>query len=288
MFRILRLVLASILVAGFVGTTAADDRDAWSIVQTSGTIWVQPDGAQRVSLGDTKVLEPGTTLATSKGGRVLLQRGRETMVVGPGTIMKVPRGSSRLFTTVIQWIGEIEFDVDKRNVQHFGVRTPYLAALVKGTHFAVRAGEQSGSVAVERGIVEVRSLRTGEKRDLRPGQSAEVLSDGRIVFAGDDHADAGSGAFDAASNSSQAPGVGGPGGSGGVSAGVGDLASVGVGGGEGVNVNVGGENGVSASVGGGNGVSASVGGSGGVSVNAGGGGGVNVNVGGVGIGLGGH
>ena len=135
MFRMLRVVLVSILIAGFAAVTSAGDGDAWSIVQSSGQIWIETDGAQRVSLGDARTLSPGTTLATSATGRVLLQRGEETMVVGPGTVMKVPADSSRAFTTVIELSGQIEFDVEKRSGRHFAVTTPYLAAVVKGTHF---------------------------------------------------------------------------------------------------------------------------------------------------------
>ncbi len=282
MFWMFRLVLASILVAAFVGKTSAGDGNDWVVVQVSGRIWVQPDGANRVALDPTAVIGPGTTLATSGNGRVLLQRGEETMVVGPDTVMKVPQDSSRLFTTVIQWMGEIEFDVEKRHVRHFTVKTPYLAAVVKGTHFVVQAAEKGDAVAVERGVVEVRALRTGQKLDLRPGESASVSRDGHLVLGrGLDRADAGSGTIDTASTAPQDGGIGlGLGGSNGVSASVG--------GGSGVSVGLGGSNGVSASVGGGNGVNVGVGGSGGLGVSIGGGGGVNVNVGGIGLGLGGH
>ena len=191
MFRILRLVLASILVSGFVGTTAADDRDAWSIVRASGKVWVRADGAQPWRLATRKVA-PGTTLATSANGRVLLQRGGETMVVGPGTVMRVPADSGRLFTTVIEAAGEIEFDVDKRNVKHFSVKTPYLAAVVKGTHFTVRAGADRAAPSLSSAGSSKWSLRDGrEDVDLLPGQRADVSDDGLLVFGGDDHADVG-------------------------------------------------------------------------------------------------
>ena len=267
MFRMLRLVLALVVIAGFAGTTSAGDKNAWSIVQASGQIWIEPDGAERVSLGDTRTIEPGTTLGTSASGRILLQRGQETMVVGPNTIMQVPRGSSRLYTTVIELMGEIEFDVEKRHVRHFAVKTSYLAAVVKGTHFVVAADAQGGSVAVQRGVVEVEALSTGERRDIRPGQRAEVSRAGLVVLNDSEHAAAGSGGTSTASGLSQGGGLGD---------------------GDGLSAGLGGSNGVNASVGGGNGVSASVGGSGGIGVNAGGGNGVSVHIGGIGLGVGGH
>ena len=170
---------------------------------STGRIWIQTDGAQAVSLGDTRTIAPGTTLATSASGRALLRRGAETMVVGPNTIMQVPKGSSRLFTTMVEATGVVEFDVEKRNVKHFAVKTPYLAAVVKGTHFAVRAGANGDSVSVARGIVEVESLATGETVDVLAGQRVEISPDGLTVFGGGQRADAGSGAVDTASTGSQ-------------------------------------------------------------------------------------
>jgi len=260
LLRILRLVLASILIACFAGATSAGDGAAWSVVRASGKVWIQTEGASRVSLGDATAIQPGTTLATDADARILLQRGKETMVVGPGTIMKVPTDASRMFTTVLELTGEIEFDVEKRNVQHFSVKTPHLAAVVKGTHFSVRAGAESDTVEVTRGLVEVRSLRTGERVDLLPGQSVTVSESG-LVVGGLQHASLDPSGTTAASDPG-APGT------------------------PGIEANVGGSNGVSVSAGAGSGIGASVGGSGGVGVSVGGGSGVSVNVGNLGIGLG--
>jgi hypothetical protein len=253
----LRVVMASLIVAALVGWAGAGERDEWRIVQASGEIWINSAGADVVSLGDTRRIAPGTTLATSASGRVLLQRGAETMVIGPGTIMQLPKNSSRLFTTVIEIMGEIEIEVEKRNVEHFSVKTPHLAAVVKGTRFTVSAGENESAVTVTRGLVEVEALQTGERTDLRPGQVAEVSNGGLTIFEANDRADAAPGA-----SSTPAP------------------AS------SGLTLGVGGGNGATVSVGGGNGASVSVGGSGGVSVSVGGGNGVSVSVGGTGVGVG--
>ncbi len=91
MFRTLRLTLAVVLIASFASATSAGGGDAWSIVRVTGQIWIQADGAQTVALGDTRTVASGQTLATSANGRVLLQRGEETMVVGPSTVMRLPR-----------------------------------------------------------------------------------------------------------------------------------------------------------------------------------------------------
>ena len=48
---------------------------------------------------------------------------------------------SELSTTIIQQAGSILLEVEKRNVKHFQVETPYLAAVVKGTQFRVTVGQ---------------------------------------------------------------------------------------------------------------------------------------------------
>ncbi len=79
-------------------------------------------------------------------------------------------------TVVSQDFGQIVVDVEKRNVQHFEVRAPLLAAVVKGTKFTVTAvrGGGAASIAVERGRVEARDDRAGMKVDVKPRQKVEL------------------------------------------------------------------------------------------------------------------
>ena len=64
--------------------------------------------------------------------------------------------------------------LEKRNVKHFEVNTPYLAAVVKGTQFRVSVDEKGAKVNVERGKVEVSNLSTGRFVLVQPGQTALV------------------------------------------------------------------------------------------------------------------
>lgn len=302
MYRILRIVLAVVLVTSFAGLVDAGPKDDWSVVRASGQVWVKSGGAQVASLGDLRKVSPGSSVATGAGGRILLQRGKETMILGPNTIMSLPSRPGRSFTTILESAGEIEFDVDKRNVKHFSVKTQRLAAVVKGTHFSVSVGSQSDTVSVDRGSVEVTDRSTGRRVNILPGQEARVSDNGLAVLGNGDHAEIlpnGTGPdLPLEVGGGQASiNVGGPngvgvsvGGGNGVSASVGgeNGVSVSAGGGSGVSVSAGGGGGVSVSAGGGGGVSAGVGGSGGVGVSVGGGGGISVNAGGLGIGLGGN
>jgi hypothetical protein len=82
-------------------------------------------------------------------------------------------------TTIQQQAGSILLEVEKRNVKHFEVETPYLAAVVKGTHFRVSVNAASTSVEVSRGKVEVSDFRTGQIAQVTPGQVATSFTRGK-------------------------------------------------------------------------------------------------------------
>jgi hypothetical protein len=85
-------------------------------------------------------------------------------------------------------MGTVSVEAQVRNVQHFAVETPYLAAVVKGTRFTVASGKTGSRVEVRRGHVEVDN--TGDKSRvlLAVGQSAvvdTVKTGGATVVSGE-------------------------------------------------------------------------------------------------------
>ena len=179
--RIVPHLLAVILVAGAVDARAAD----WSVAQMSGRVSISVGAAQPVALTRGAVLPAGGILTTGPASRALLARNEETMVVGANTAIAVPPGSTnRQYTTILEKTGVVEFTVEKQNVQHFAVETPYLAAVVKGTQFTVEVTPSAGTVRVTRGVVEVTALATGYVTSITAGQSVTVRADGTLELAG--------------------------------------------------------------------------------------------------------
>ncbi|WP_210161477.1 hypothetical protein [Rhizobium leguminosarum] len=60
-------------------------------------------------------------------------------------------------TEVLQQIGTLDLEIEKRSQPHTTVQTPYLEAVVKGTIFHVTVGKTKASVSVDRGLVQVTS-----------------------------------------------------------------------------------------------------------------------------------
>ena len=171
--RALRLS-AGALIASFLLCGSAFAGDEWIVRKTSGEVWTG-QAAQPVSLSRDAVLKPGDTVTTGRNGRVLLVRGEETILVSPNSIIGIPaEKKDGLATTITQQAGSILLEVEKKNVPHFEVETPYLAAVVKGTQFRVSVTETGARVDVTRGKVEVADFRSGDVAQVLPGQAAET------------------------------------------------------------------------------------------------------------------
>jgi hypothetical protein len=174
-----RPVMAA-LVWGIASSALAAEGGTWSVSKSSGEVWITTTGAKPVSLEQQEVLKSGDTIRTGRNGRVLLMRGEETILVAPNTEVGLPAEAKEgLSTTILQRAGSILLDVEKRNVQHFEVETPYLAAVVKGTQFAVTVNAGSTSVEVRRGQVEVSDFKSGQIAQVIPGQTATAFAHGK-------------------------------------------------------------------------------------------------------------
>jgi hypothetical protein len=157
---------------------AADD-GVWVVRKFSGEVWTTNGDVQQASLRTDDVLMPGNTIRTGRNGRVLLVRGEESILIAPNSVVGLPSEKKEgLATTIKQQAGSILLEVEKKNVKHFEVETPYLAAVVKGTQFRVTVTASGAKVDVVRGQVEVADFKTGQIAQVMPGQHATAFSSG--------------------------------------------------------------------------------------------------------------
>src|SRR5262249_38056366 len=149
------LLLAAIVILCSGSVTSAQD-PGWRVSRSSGDVWYTTSGAQPVALTSNSVLKGGDTVRTGQNGRVLLTRNSESMLISANSIVAISPSPDRgMSTTILQQAGTILLEVEKRNVQHFEVSTPYLAAVVKGTRFEVTVTNTGSQVNVSRGQVQV-------------------------------------------------------------------------------------------------------------------------------------
>jgi len=176
--------LSSALAAAFIVVAAsaafAVDGGDWTVSKSSGEVWLTGSAVQQASLKQEDVLKPGDTVRTGRTGRVLLKRGEEMIMVSPNSVVGVPaQNKEGLSTTIMQQAGSILLDVEKRNVKHFEVETPYLAAVVKGTQFRVTVNAGKTTVDVVRGQVEVADFKSGQIAQVMAGQHATAFANGK-------------------------------------------------------------------------------------------------------------
>jgi hypothetical protein len=172
-------ILACALVLCGAGVAQAQEV-SWQVAKSSGEVWITSGGAQQVSLNADARLKAGDNVRTGRNGRVLLIRGEERIVVSPNTVIGIPsEKTSDRPTTILQQAGSILLDVEKRNVQHFEVETPYLAAVVKGTQFRVSVENGRARVEVLRGQVQVADFKSGQTVLVLPGQAARSVANGK-------------------------------------------------------------------------------------------------------------
>ncbi len=157
---------------GFCFPAFADD---WQAIKLRGAVFTLVDNAW-VQLVRGDVVTDERIIRTAPNGRVQFRRDKETIDLGPDTQIRIFDRDGQQFTVVQEHFGEVAVEVERREVQHFVVQTRYLAAVVKGTRFTVKADENQTSVKVNRGQVEVRDVAHGLMVDVTPGQSASVGS----------------------------------------------------------------------------------------------------------------
>ncbi|WP_109354727.1 FecR family protein [Sphingorhabdus sp. EL138] len=164
-----------IAIAAFAtGTTAHGATPEWKLSESNGTVNILRSGVSKIAIagGD---LRPGDVIRTGKKGRAVLVRGQEYVVVSPNSRLRIsePKKSGGVMQ-FFEELGNVIFRIDKKGTPHFGVKTPYLAAVVKGTTFSVTVTETGSAVQVTEGAVQVSTLDGGATQLLSPGMIGMV------------------------------------------------------------------------------------------------------------------
>lgn len=159
------LVLASLV-------TEAKAADGWAVDSAEGKVTIngQVPGLPAPAIG------PGTVIETGANGKVILMRPGDSITVYPNSRMSVPAAGGGE-AGILQTLGKLLFRMESRESRDFEVKTPYLAAAIKGTTFTVEVDDDDAGVEVEEGSVLVTANRSGQAVYVGPGQRASVSRD---------------------------------------------------------------------------------------------------------------
>src|SRR3954462_911797 len=173
----MRIFLAAPIALLFASSALAQ-APAWHVSEASGDVRIVENGHARPAARGALVPE-GAIVATAAGARAVLVRAHDYVVVSPASRVRVPTLHQQGGSGLIQMItdaGTAMFRIQHQATPHFGVQTPYLAAVVKGTVFTVTVGERGASVQVTEGAVQVSTVDGGAAEMIRPGMVATIAA----------------------------------------------------------------------------------------------------------------
>ena len=161
------LFLVTMLVAGVAGwtnqnTALAGNTDPWTVSEVNGKVWVDHDGTGWQALKTGTVIKRGSRVKTGMGGRAVLKRPGDSIASSPNSRFRIPTSDEKgAVAHFVQTLGTLLFKVKSRPDDPFNVRTPYLAAVIKGTTFTVTVDAEGAALHVSSGAVEVTSVLDG-------------------------------------------------------------------------------------------------------------------------------
>jgi hypothetical protein len=151
----------------------------WKVSEVSGDVRVMDGGNGRAALKGS-LLASGSLITAGPGARAVLVHDKDFVIVSPNSRVRIaPAEQAKGIFQIIADYGTSLFRIEHKDMPHFGVQTPYLAAVVKGTVFSVTVSNSGASVQVTQGAVDVGTLDGGAHELVRPGMIVSVTASDR-------------------------------------------------------------------------------------------------------------
>ncbi|MEM9676835.1 MAG: FecR family protein [Pseudomonadota bacterium] len=174
-FTTLLAALAAYIAISFGFAFASD----WTVNRVSRIASYSTDGSNWTRLVRGMRIPGRSWIVTQRGARVQVSRGRDVVLVNPGTqvfLASTQRTHGKARLTLKK--GVVTMKVRKGRKKRISVTTPHLTAVVKGTTFTVGVNRRDSYVSVSSGRVGVTSKSTGRSVDVTAGQKTTGRSAG--------------------------------------------------------------------------------------------------------------
>jgi hypothetical protein len=168
---LLAALLACVPLSVMAATTAS--RGEIVVVTVHGTVSATMAG-MTVPLSAGAILQLPATVRTGADGAVELRQGPSTFAAAGNTELEIPQSAAQdgLVERIIQIRGNAFYSIGKRTGTRLRVEAPYLVAVIKGTQFNVAAQQDSTTIALFEGHLEVRASDDSDVVDLDAGEVA--------------------------------------------------------------------------------------------------------------------
>ena len=173
------LIAAYVLIVGApafaVGpdTGSLEDPNRIHVTDIGGDVDVTMAGERHdVGVGATVLLP--AVVETGSDGRLGLRQSATSISVAPDSKIEIPQAASggQLVARLVQWRGNVFYDVETREVNKLRVETPYLVAVVKGTQFNVAVLGDTTTISLFEGRLEIRMPDDSQVVEIEPGEIA--------------------------------------------------------------------------------------------------------------------
>jgi hypothetical protein len=154
-------------------TAATASRGDVVVAAVHGTVSATMAG-MTVPLSAGAILQLPATVRTGADGAVELRQGNSTFAAAGNTELEIPQSAAEdgLVERIIQVRGNAFYNIGKRSGTRLRVEAPYLVAVIKGTQFNVAAHDDSTTIALFEGHLEVRASDDSDVVDLDAGEIA--------------------------------------------------------------------------------------------------------------------
>ena len=168
---LLTALIACMPLSAMAVTTAS--RGDIVVVTVHGSVSATMAG-MTVPLSAGAILQLPATVRTGTDGAVELRQGPSTFAAAGNTELEIPESAAQdgLVERIIQIRGNAFYSIGKRTGTRLRVEAPYLVAVIKGTQFNVAAQEDSTTIALFEGRLEVRASDDSDVVNLEAGDIA--------------------------------------------------------------------------------------------------------------------
>jgi FecR-like protein len=182
------VAMFSSIAGAAVPGSSRDEPGRIAVTAVSGNVSVTMAGVKSEVEVDSSVALPAR-IVTGSDGMLGLAQAQTSITVAADTDLEIPAEAAEghLIARLVQHRGNVFYDVAHREVGKLRVETPFLVAVIKGTQFNVAVQEDSTTIALFEGRLEIRTPDGNDVIQLNAGEIAiRSRSDGSIRVVGMD------------------------------------------------------------------------------------------------------
>jgi hypothetical protein len=143
------------------------------VTDVTGTVNVSTAGVP-TAIDVSSTLALPSRIVTGHDGMLGIRQAHTSISIAPDSDIAIPAEAidGNLIARLVQYRGNAFYDVAPREVSKLRVETPYLVAVIKGTQFNVAVQEDSTTISLFEGRLEIRTPDDSEVIQLNPGEIA--------------------------------------------------------------------------------------------------------------------